>query len=251
MTQRRKRAAQGCLALALETSCRLLHPFMPFITEEVRGSRLPKPTGTPGSIMITMYPVADANLIDEAAEREMSLLQEVTVAIRNLRAAGTTCRRRRSWRSRSTAACRPRARRCAITGRWCRALARVGELHLSESGRAGASGRAVVEVLGELQVGVKLAGTIDVAAEGARLDKDLTKTARARRRARAPGQSFVRRSARPPRRGGKKIARGWASSTKRSSSSRSLERLKQLYRTERQEIRRSNSPSGSPDLLLI
>src|SRR5207237_7458557 len=83
--QKRKRAAQGSLAMALETSCRLLHPFMPFITEEI-WQQIPKPTGTPGSIMITMYPVADANLVDEGAEREMQLLQDVVVAIRNLRA---------------------------------------------------------------------------------------------------------------------------------------------------------------------
>ncbi len=85
MAQRRKRAAQGCLATALETSCRLLHPIMPFITEEV-WQQIPKPTGTPGSIMITMYPVPDPTLIDESAEREMALIQDVTVAVRNLRA---------------------------------------------------------------------------------------------------------------------------------------------------------------------
>jgi valyl-tRNA synthetase len=83
--QKRKRAAQGCLSTALETSCRLLHPFMPFITEEI-WQQLPKPTGTPGSIMITMFPVADEAFIDEAAEREVGLLQRVVGAVRNLRA---------------------------------------------------------------------------------------------------------------------------------------------------------------------
>src|SRR5260370_12259022 len=82
--QKRKRAAQGCLTLALETSCRLLHPFMPFVTDEI-WQQLPKPTGTPGSIMITMYPFPDANLLDVRAEHDMETLKDVVVAVRNLR----------------------------------------------------------------------------------------------------------------------------------------------------------------------
>ena len=45
----RCRVTQGTLAHCLKTACELLHPFMPFITEEI-WQHLPKPTGSPQSI---------------------------------------------------------------------------------------------------------------------------------------------------------------------------------------------------------
>jgi valyl-tRNA synthetase len=80
----RRRMAQGALATALETAMRLLHPFMPFITEEVWQS-LPRTSASPSSIMITLFPSQDGSLIDEEAEATMSLFQDVVVAVRNFR----------------------------------------------------------------------------------------------------------------------------------------------------------------------
>ena len=192
MDQRRKRAAQGCLAQALETSCRLLHPFMPFITEEV-WQQIPKPTGTPGSIMITMYPVADTNLVDEAAEREMQLLQDVTVAIRNLRAEYNVPP---SKELEATIYGASEANGKILESHWklVRALARVGELRIGKT--AEPEHGELAAVMGELQVGVKLAGTIDVAAEDARLAKDLVKTEKERQgvQGRLGNASFVERA---------------------------------------------------------
>src|SRR6185436_9906283 len=47
---------QGTLVTVLDTAMRLLHPFMPFLTEEI-WQQLPKSSGVPQSIMITLYPV--------------------------------------------------------------------------------------------------------------------------------------------------------------------------------------------------
>ncbi|MGB9587114.1 MAG: valine--tRNA ligase, partial [Armatimonadota bacterium] len=66
----------------LETSMRLLHPIMPHITEQIWQS-IPHEGE---SIMIAPFPVADASLIDEKAERRMETVMEVTRAVRNLRA---------------------------------------------------------------------------------------------------------------------------------------------------------------------
>src|SRR5262249_12909255 len=122
--QQRKRAAQGCLETALETACRLLHPFMPFITEEI-WQQLPKPTGTPGSIMITMYPVVDAALHNEDAEREMTLIQDVIAAIRNVRAEYNIA----PQLSLDVRVIGPsgKTETLAASWHWVRALARVGE----------------------------------------------------------------------------------------------------------------------------
>ena len=75
---------QGALVTALETAMRLLHPFMPFLTEEI-WQQLPKPSGAPQSIMITLYPVRDVRFHDDASEASMALVQKIIVAVRSIR----------------------------------------------------------------------------------------------------------------------------------------------------------------------
>jgi valyl-tRNA synthetase len=68
----------------LETSLRLLHPFMPFVTEElwqhIKGS------DAGDSIMVASFPQADLNAYDAEAERVMGSLIEIIHGIRNTRA---------------------------------------------------------------------------------------------------------------------------------------------------------------------
>ncbi|MEO8703549.1 MAG: class I tRNA ligase family protein, partial [Kofleriaceae bacterium] len=80
----RRHVVQGVLATTLETTMRLLHPFAPYVTEEI-WQKLPKPPQLPGSLMITVFPRADAAFIDANAEAEMQLLQQVVGACRMLR----------------------------------------------------------------------------------------------------------------------------------------------------------------------
>ncbi len=75
---------QGALVTALEAAMRLLHPFMPFLTEEI-WQQLPKALGSPQSIMITLYPMPDLRFVDDASEASMSLVQRVVTTIRSLR----------------------------------------------------------------------------------------------------------------------------------------------------------------------
>lgn len=79
-----RRAALGSLLTALETVLRLLHPFIPFITEEL-WLRLPRPAGSPASIMITLYPTADAALKDPEAERHIGYVQAAVSAMRSIK----------------------------------------------------------------------------------------------------------------------------------------------------------------------
>ncbi|MSQ05843.1 MAG: valine--tRNA ligase [Dehalococcoidia bacterium] len=77
------------LAHVLERTLRLLHPFMPFITEEVWQNlmtRLPTEGGLPESIMVAPYPQAQAGRQAPQAEGEMELVMEVVRAVRNTRA---------------------------------------------------------------------------------------------------------------------------------------------------------------------
>ena len=80
-----KKAAQTTLVMTLETALRLLHPIMPFITEEI-WQKLPKEIrGAEESIMISSFPSSDAKYIDEAVERSMRLPMDAILAIRNIR----------------------------------------------------------------------------------------------------------------------------------------------------------------------
>ena len=77
------------LAHVLERTLRLLHPFMPFITEEIWQNlmeRLPREGGLAESIMVSPYPIADSRLQDEQAEGEISLVRQAIRAVRNTRA---------------------------------------------------------------------------------------------------------------------------------------------------------------------
>ena len=74
--------AQHVLATVLVSAMKLLHPYMPFITEEIYQC-LPHEAE---SIMISKWPVADENLIDPEAERGMNAIMDSMKAIRNRRA---------------------------------------------------------------------------------------------------------------------------------------------------------------------
>jgi valyl-tRNA synthetase len=79
------RTAAANLVLLFEASLRLLHPVMPFITEEIwqamYGGDAPLK-----SLALAQYPEAEHRQIDQDAETEMAILQDLIVSIRNLRA---------------------------------------------------------------------------------------------------------------------------------------------------------------------
>ena len=81
-----KKTTRSILAYVLDQTMRLLHPFMPFITEEI-WQNLP----TSGeSITTASWPVVDAALVDDQAATEMKLLVEIIRSVRNSRAEVNT-----------------------------------------------------------------------------------------------------------------------------------------------------------------
>ena len=80
-------AATACanLVQVFDASLRLLHPVMPFITEEIWQAMY---DGAPPlkSVALAAYPQADEAQIDLRAETEMAVLQDLIVSVRNLRA---------------------------------------------------------------------------------------------------------------------------------------------------------------------
>src|SRR5438093_12468336 len=73
--------ARAVLLHVLDAVLRLLHPVMPFITEEL-WQRIPHRGET---IALASYPAHDAAPVDQAAAKEMALVMEVVVRVRNIR----------------------------------------------------------------------------------------------------------------------------------------------------------------------
>ena len=81
----RARVAGSNLLILFEASLRLLHPIMPFITEELWHALYEDQPPLP-SIALAAYPQLDEKQFDPAAEKEMGILQDLIVSVRNLRA---------------------------------------------------------------------------------------------------------------------------------------------------------------------
>jgi len=83
-SEEERNATRYTLLHVLETSLRALHPFMPFITEDI-WQRLRQPLNLAGeSIMLQSYPEVGAT--DQQAEDDIAWLQQVLQGIRNIRA---------------------------------------------------------------------------------------------------------------------------------------------------------------------
>ncbi|MBW1672556.1 MAG: valine--tRNA ligase [Deltaproteobacteria bacterium] len=79
--QKRKEVAQSVMQTLLSGVLRLLHPFVPFITEEI-WQRMPH---TEGSIMAARFPQRTEFIYNEESIKEMDLIKEVIIGIRNIR----------------------------------------------------------------------------------------------------------------------------------------------------------------------
>jgi len=78
-----KQAAQNVLVHVLTASLKLLHPFMPFITEEI-WQKLP--TGeNEKSIMLTSFPKFEAEKADPEIEQRLGLMMDIITGVRNIR----------------------------------------------------------------------------------------------------------------------------------------------------------------------
>ena len=180
------------LVRTLETSLRLLHPFMPFITEQIwqdLTARLPRDAAGPDSLMVAEYPQG-AGFADAAAEQEMGLVIDIIRAIRNARAESKIDPARRiEARIHAGAGPALEPHRRAIES-----LARVQPLHILGRRQEPPADGAQVLHIGEVEVLLPM--TVDVDAEKARLEqeKELLQTRIAGLAARLGDQAFLSRA---------------------------------------------------------
>ena len=80
-----KRGTRQTLIRVLEQWLRLLHPFMPFITEEIWQTVAPLAGKTGPTIMLQPYPICNDKCIDSAANADIEWLKGVILGVRNIR----------------------------------------------------------------------------------------------------------------------------------------------------------------------
>jgi len=157
---------QRTLVETLETTLRLLHPFMPFISEDL-WQRLPHEGD---SIMIAPFPKAGRKGRDAAAETEMASVIAVVSAIRTVRSES---RISPAVELTVTVACPSKdAARLRAAVPLIGALSRARVTVEPGAARPPQSAHAVT---GDADVFVHLEGVVDVGAERARLQKEIDK----------------------------------------------------------------------------
>jgi valyl-tRNA synthetase len=159
---------QSVLLKVQSAILRLLHPFVPFITEEI-WQKLP---GEEGSVMVAPYPQPDPDLANPEAEVEMNLVMDTIAAIRNIRGEMNVPPATQVdvfLQSPETAAVEALTRHQQAI----KILARVQELHCNDDG--GPPAAAAKAVVDAVEIFLPLAGIIDFAEEARRLEKELQK----------------------------------------------------------------------------
>jgi valyl-tRNA synthetase len=178
---------RAILVHTLEKAMRLLHPTMPFVTEEVwqhlRRATTDGSSGDfvgpdaeqsnwPESLMIAAWPRADKELIDAHAEREFGLVMEIVRSIRNARAEFHVEAGKRIPAVISAGKSRAllESQRDLIAS-----LARLEPVDLKIHLHADKPPQSLALVAGNLQVYLPLGGMIDLEKEKARLTNEMDK----------------------------------------------------------------------------
>jgi len=172
-----KQRTRAILVHTLDRALRLLHPTMPFVTEEtwqhlMSGSRRSAVGGQPEALMIAPWPKVDRKYFDAHAEKDFALVMDSVRAIRNAR----------TWFnvepgkhipaviSAGRAAALLESQRETIAS-----LARLDPAEFKIETRAEKPVQALALVVGKVEIYLPLAGMIDIEKEKARLAGEIAK----------------------------------------------------------------------------
>ena len=168
----RLRGTRRTLVRVLEAVLRLIHPLMPFVTEEVWQRVAPLAGKTGPSIMLQPYPAPDSANEDAEAVEHMTWVKDLVLAIRRIRGELELA----PGRQIAVVLVGPsEAERSRLAGgaAYVRALARVATIEILEAGHA--APKAATALLGGLEILVPLEGIIDRDAEIDRLQRQIDK----------------------------------------------------------------------------
>jgi len=167
-----KRGTRHTLLQVLEKMLRLLHPFMPFITEEIWQTVGPMAGKTGATIMLQPYPEAGEKGVDSVANADIEWLKGVIVGIRNIRGEMNIAPGKelpvlfRNGDQRDQT-------RLENNAQFLKKLAKLADLTWLSAGEEGPV--AATALVGELEILVPMAGLIDKDAELQRLGREIEK----------------------------------------------------------------------------
>ncbi|MCP5205093.1 MAG: valine--tRNA ligase [Pseudomonadales bacterium] len=167
-----QRGTRQTLISVLETTLRLLHPFMPFITEEIWQTVAPIAGKNGPTIMLQPYPEGGDKDVDTVANADIEWVKGVVLGVRNIRGemnippgkAVPILLRNGDERDRE---------RLRDNTQFLRKLARLESADWLEAGDTAPV--AATALVGELEILVPMAGLIDREAELARLSREIDK----------------------------------------------------------------------------
>ena len=163
-----KRAAQYTLLTVLKTALQLLHPIMPFVTEEI----WQKLTQDEGYIMVRKFPEPDDSLEDRDARDRMEFIQSIINTVRNIRGVMNISPSKKlkiliSVRDNDTLSIMEAGRG------YIQDIANLEDLVIEANAREPKG--SATGVVGSTKVYVFLEGVVDVAAEKERLEREIKK----------------------------------------------------------------------------
>ncbi len=188
-----KRGTRHTLVNVLETLLRLLHPLMPFITEEIWQRVAPLAAKSGKTIMLEPYPVTDRSKIDQASAEEMQWVMAVIGAIRTTRSERDIApskalpvlladgsNQEHSWLERNT--------------RYLKQLARTESVRWLAKGET--APESAMQLVGQMKVLVPLGAFINKQEELARIKKEIERVEKeiTKAKGKLANQDFVARA---------------------------------------------------------
>ena len=164
-------AAQQTLAYVLEGTLKLLHPFMPHITEEI-WQTLTQANGTK-TLALQPYPEVIESVIDTSLESSFELVFGVIRTIRNLRAEADIKQGSKITTILQTESERELASIQPVTD-YIKSIAKIERLDVTQT-LPEALGQVTASVYGTVQVIIPLTGIVDIALLRSKLAKNLAK----------------------------------------------------------------------------
>ena len=168
----------------------MLHPLMPFVTEEI-WAPVAKRAGIGGqTIMLQSFPESDESLLDDDAERELEWVMQFILGIRQIRGEFDISPGRPLPVFLESA----RASDLEFANRNVHLLARVGRVESVDTVPEGEEAPpAATALLGNMRIHVPMAGLVDVESERTRIGKQLNKASQDLEKAKAKlsNENFV------------------------------------------------------------
>ncbi|MGI2108065.1 valine--tRNA ligase [Shewanella frigidimarina] len=189
-TEAQMRGTRHTLVNVLEKMQRLMHPFMPYITETIWQRVKPLAGVTGDTIMLASFPTYQADQVDATAMADLEWVKQVIVAVRNIRAELNIAPSKPLNALLRGVSYEDRIR-LEANQTFFASLAKLETMTILAEGET--APMSSTQLVGNMELLIPMAGLIDVGAEMARIDKQLEKLAQeiARIEGKLSNQGFV------------------------------------------------------------